>query len=386
MLRIPLKTIKRAALITLVLVVMTLFFYAILRRVPDDLAFLQVFVILITLLTGIVATFLALAPDIAPLYGKSRRDTMDIMLRTLLRYHGLHTIEDGHTTIPAGVAEASLSGPRTIRIRSSAIVLHKGPELKSIRGPGMVDTASGEYVRYIFDLRPTQEALTYEDVLSADHIPTRIALSVTYGIDVLSDTVDARKKMTPAEEKRILRIYHEMPDWEKVVKEDIEQSLRKVVAHYPFNDLLKPAAIDALSHEVRTRSRRRLHPSGIRLRRVLVLSIQPDEELLQAANRVRISSAAELAKTSNELLQVANRARVDNQIELDKARVYRDTLRLIAEAYANAQQRGMSDADMQREVLRRILEVLVHHDQYTSYPLTADVVQALLALRRHVGL
>ncbi len=326
----------------------------------------DVFVIItLSLLSGAAVSLVVLASTIAPLYGMSSSIAIGTIIKMLLGLsRGVHIIEDGHTILPHDVDDASITGPRFVIVRCSAAVFYRGARYTRVSGPGFINTDAWEYVRHLFDLRPCQETLTYDHILTAERIPTQVELSVTYGIAVSPKTARGEIPMATAERNMILRMCTEMPEWKKAVQEEIERSLRQAVVNYRLDGILGPASVDALSQQVRANANARLNTYGIRVSRVSVLDVQPDDRLLQAANWARIGSDMELAKAST----------------------YRDTLSVIADAYRIAREMKMSDADMQREVLRRILECLAHDPRTASYPLTADVVQALMALRRYVGL
>jgi hypothetical protein len=245
--------------------------------------------IALSLIAGIALTLVALAPDIAALYGVSERAAIRSMLRTIFGLsNGIHIIENGRTTTPSDVDEASISGPRSVHIRCSAAVFYRGSRHTHISGPGVIDSGRWEYVRHIVDLRPSQETLTYDHVLTDEHLPTSVELSATYGIAVSPKTVRGETPLTPSEQRMILRICTDMPEWKRVVQEEIGRSLRQAVADYRLDDLLKSNSIEALSRQVQSKSNTRLNPYGLRVSRVSVLSVQPDDNLLQAANQAKI--------------------------------------------------------------------------------------------------
>ena len=89
----------------------------------------------------LLLVLIALSPDMASFYGMSKLAAFGVILRMVFGLsNGIHIIEDGCTTVPSGVSDASIPGPRSVIVRCSAAVFYRGSKQTRISGPGFVIT------------------------------------------------------------------------------------------------------------------------------------------------------------------------------------------------------------------------------------------------------
>jgi acetamidase/formamidase len=70
---------------------------------------------------------------------------------------------------------------------------------------------------------------------------------------------------------------------------------------------------------------------------------------------------------------------VEKTLEEARAEAWRSALRLLADGYVTARETiGMTDDDLKREVLRRVLDALARSPKEANAALSASVVQSLV--------
>ena len=76
-------------------------------------------------------------------------------------------------------------GPMTITVKpNTAILLEAGSRQTQIAGPSTYISKPFEYVKRIYSLKPHHDVFKFPKVLTNDLISTKVALGLTYGLDV----------------------------------------------------------------------------------------------------------------------------------------------------------------------------------------------------------
>ena len=315
------------------------------------------------LFLGAGIALLASAWAMSGLCGSSVGVALGDLLKTIFGLcKGFQRIEDGATVIPKD-AKAALLGPMNIVIKGSAVTMYRGAKQTRICGPEFVRSVPWEHVGRIYDLCPNQRVLSFSNVLTLEHMPTTVEVLTVYAISVGGETMRGERKLTDEERAIIQRLDCHTREWKQMTESAIEQEVRRAAARIKVEELLAANSFPRLSQTVLARANLALNPWGLKVHQIIIRSVQPAVEVTQGVNRAYVAQITETAR----------------------AGTLRDTLRVLADGYRTAKELGMSDTDLQREVLRRILEVLAKDPKLASYPLTAETVRALEELRQSTG-
>lgn len=267
------------------------------------------------------------------------------------RTKGFQIIEDGKSILPAG--EGPVMGPRTVVIKpNNAVILERGSRQTQVSGPALVQTEPFEYVRRIFDLRPRQERLVVHRVNTPDHLALDIALAVTYRIDIPDEMRLGEQPFGTREQQIIRNIDLHVPQWEQATQGVIEGLVRQVAGSLTMVDMLRPSEAQRFEQRMRRLSDDRCNQAWhVRVDSVVLESVQPVSEAATHMN------------------------------ERAKAAAQRDALQLMAEGYQLARERGMTDAEIQAEVLRHTLEQIAK-DSSTELILSPELQDLASLLRQ----
>jgi hypothetical protein len=327
---------------------------------PESLTPLQQVGIVATLawLMAALEIWLLGATGFRGLYGDDLRTALWDHTRTLLRaQRPAQIIEDGTTVLPKD-AKGPQMGPRMVILRGTVATLYRGAKLERVVGPGMVWTKPWEYVAHAHNARPMQDKLPISMALTRfDHIPISAQVEWTYRLALPDEVVRGERQLTDRE--RDLMADHDLavPDLQSITRATIEQEVRRAVAYSSFDTLMAPHGLRRLDHEVRRRANLRLRARGITIQSLTVTRASPTDEMMAAASQ----------------------GHVEKTLEEARAEAWRSALRLLADGYVTARETiGMTDDDLKREVLRRVLDALARSPKEANAALSASVVQSLV--------
>lgn len=267
------------------------------------------------------------------------------------RTKGFQIIEDGKSILPPG--DGPVLGPRMVVVKpNNAVILERGSRQTQISGPAMVQTEPFEYVRRVFDLRPRQERLVVRRINTPDMLAVDVALAVTYRIDI-PDVMRLGEQAFGDREKQIIQdIDLHVPQWEQATQDVVRGFVSQVVGSLTMLEMLRPSEAQRFEQRIRRLSDDRCNQAWhVRVDSVILESVQ---------------AVAEAAAHMNE------RA---------KAAAQRDALRLMAEGYQLARARGMTDEEIQSEVLRHTLEQIAK-DSSTELFFTPELQDLASMLRQ----
>ncbi|MCG2769013.1 MAG: SPFH domain-containing protein [Chloroflexota bacterium] len=317
-----------------------------------------------------VLTFVASAVTLRELYGGGLRDAIVRHFRLLTGLdRRFQIIREGRTVIPAGAGP--VTGPLLLIVGpENCVILESGPRQTRISGPDIFRTKLFEYVRAIYDLRQRQWSETIPNVMTADLMETTVAFTATYGIRVSPRARRGEAPLTPSEINMIQQVDSWMQNWEAGVRSAIEVAVRQAVGSLTLRDVLLPDQLVEIARSILDISNQRMRPWGVEIHRVVVESMQPEQQVKDA------TASRWLADTETETATI---------VEMARAAAWRNALQLIAAGYLEAKELGMTDAAIHREVLRRTLEQMAT-DPATKIVITPELDSALSDLRRSIGL
>ena len=267
------------------------------------------------------------------------------------RTKDLQVIEEGKTVLPKDGGQ--LFGPRTIVVKpNNAVILERGSKQTRVSGPAMIMTEPFEYVRRIFDLRPRQERLSIGRIMTPDLLALDVVVDVTYRIDIPDEMRLGSKDFGEWQKLVIREIDLRVPEWEQATRNVIEGFVRQLVSSMDMLEMLKPAAAQRFEQRI-------LRLSDDRCNREW--HVRVDSLVLE-----RVQPVSETAIHMNE------RA---------KAATQRDALRLMADGYKQARDRGMTDDEIQYAVLRHTLEQIAK-DSNTELFLTPELLDLFSIVRK----
>jgi regulator of protease activity HflC (stomatin/prohibitin superfamily) len=277
---------------------------------------------------------------------------------------GLMVVSDG--AIVAQSERGLALGPHMLVVGpDNAVVMHRGSQQTRVAGPTVLTTASYEYVKRIYDLRPREKAFTFDKVLTGDLNTTTVVVSASYGINIPVRVRQGQDPWTPHETAIIQRIDSLNTHWETGAAEVIESSVRQAVRTMDLTPLLAGGSYLALARHALLSADRALRPWGVIVHQVVISSIQPEPAVTAATTGAWVAEA-------------------EGAAELSRANAWRQALWLLAQGYNAAVGLGMPDEAIHREVLRHTL-VQIAKDPATKIVLTPDLSVALTGLARLLG-
>lgn len=127
-------------------------------------------------------------------YGVTRSESLRLLFSMIFATNYLTAAVSEGKEIKgrAGGLLKFLGGPGKVVIRpGNAVVFEKGGNISRIKGPSVVITKRGEFIKAIVDLRPQFELREAENVLTRDRVPLKLTLGVGFQIESKKE-VDAR--------------------------------------------------------------------------------------------------------------------------------------------------------------------------------------------------
>lgn len=272
------------------------------------------------------------------------------------RNKGIQVIEQGQTVVPAEGGQ--LLGPRMVIIRpENAVILERGGQQTRVSGPRILKSEPFEYVRRIYDLRPHQEWLSLSAVPTADLMAVDVTAHATYRIDIPEACRLGREPFTPQQDQVVQQIDLRAPEWERATKGVVEGHIRRLIGAVEMHDLMRNGVLQRMEHQALRLANEQCGAWHVVVDTLILERVQPVAEATAG---------------------MAGRARAAAQ---------RDALRLMADGYQQARDRGMTDDEIQYEVLRHTLEQIAK-DSSTELLLTPeyqDLASILRQNRNHQG-
>jgi regulator of protease activity HflC (stomatin/prohibitin superfamily) len=318
----------------------------------------ETIIALVASLSAALAVWLAGVLAFRGLYGDALPTALrDHTLTLIGAVRPVQGIEDGETLRPPN-AKGPQMGPRMVILRGSVATLYRGARQERVEGPGTFWLRPWEYVAHAHGARPKLKPLVIRSVLTdLEHIPVTVTLNLIYGLALPDEVVRGQRALEPAERTLVARMDLATPDAEAMVRAVVEQEMRRAVAQRTFDALLSPSELRRLDDEMRQLANLRLRPRGVRVRSVTITEIAPTQDMLDAINQ----------------------AQADLILEGARAEAWRSALQRVAEGYKVAKQTpAMTDDDVKREVLRRVLDALARAPKEANSALSASVVQSLV--------
>ncbi len=273
-------------------------------------------------------------------------------------------IEDGKTVFPPNAK--SLFGPRLVIIKpQNAAILERGNKQTRVLGPEVRTLERFEYVKEIIDLRTRSKTIWLPDLLTKDNIPVGVSLAIVYRIDINDAKRRADDEFEDEDRTRIRTINYNWPDWEKNTQAIIEGRMQRLVRSSDLETLLSTNNYFKYESIITNLSNDRTRDWFTRIDRVIIKKIELRSEFAAA----------------NVEQWVANTKAITTRIsENARAESARDMLATIADGYLRAKDRGMTGAEINREVLRRTLEA-ISSDPSTKMIFTPELNTLLNSLR-----
>lgn len=273
-------------------------------------------------------------------------------------------IENGKTVFPPNAK--SLFGPRLVIIKpQNAAILEQTNRQSRVLGPEVSTLNRFEYVKEIIDLRTRSKTIWISDLLTKENIPIGISLMVVFRIDINDAQRRAAEPFSDENRERIRLINYNWPDWEKNVLAVIEGRTQRLVRSASLETLLSTNNYFKYESIIRNLSNDRSRDWFAQIDRVIIKKIELRSEFAAA----------------NVEQWVANTKALTTRItENARAESARDMLATIADGYLRAKDRGMTGAEINREVLRRTLEA-ISSDPSTKMIFTPELNTLLNSLR-----
>lgn len=292
----------------------------------------------ITALVTFLATFALSAWLVRGLYGESVGTWLRLHLSVLMgSVRGSHVIADGKTVLPAD-AKGPLMGPRLLVVRpENVVILERGSKMTRVSGPAVLTTQPFEYVRTIYDLRQKQETWTFHNVLTSDLLSATVKVSATYGIDMPARARTGDSPLANAEKAALQRLELLVPDWQRMVKDAVENAVREVASAREIEQLVPPKSTASLERRVVELANRRLRQLRLRVQGIILESVHPQAAVLDA----RASQWLTEVEVGTELSRTTN---------------WSACLSALASAYKAAMDLGMPADSIQHETLCRSLQ------------------------------
>jgi regulator of protease activity HflC (stomatin/prohibitin superfamily) len=292
-------------------------------------------------ITASLLTFFVSAAILRELYGGNEFSAFRHHLQLALGLiRSFQVIDGGKTVMPQG--PGPLFGPRTLIIRpGNAVILERGSQQTDALGPRIHTSRPFEFVKQIYDLQDRQKSFTFEEVLTADTMPTTVRIAATFGLDVHPRAKCGERPLLPAEQALLQRISLCVTDWETRAKSALERCVRQSIGNLELTELLSIGDFAPLEQNIAAMVNATIGPWGVRVSQVILECVQPRAEVTEA------TASRWVAETQTDTTVT---------LETARAQALRDALRLIADGYRTAKAMGMSSREIHREVLRRTLE------------------------------
>lgn len=274
----------------------------------------------------------------SPLFGGSNKQVFQHLGKLNLGiWRGFQIIEDGKSTFPQG--DGRVLGPTMTIVRANSAVILEGGQTQPriIVGPKAEATGRFEYVKAMFNLKPKAEQKTLKRCVTADGIEIDVTLNSLAGLNVSEQTRKDPSKITVFESTFLQRLHLDLPDWENLFENTLEQATRREISKHRMLSLIGTTDYEAISLNIQSFIGTKLKDWGIRTIELSVVNIALPPTFVQA------NADAVATKLATEILTVARH----------------DGLIMMADGYNVARQLGMPDDMINRELLRSTLESII---------------------------
>jgi regulator of protease activity HflC (stomatin/prohibitin superfamily) len=319
-----------------------------------------------TILLTASGTLLLVSWLIRDMYGGSVRTAFSHVLALLTRRtRGYQIIDSGQTIFPSG--DGPFLGPLMVIVRpGNAVSMVRGGQITHVTGPGIYRSREYEFVKDIHDLREQQMSYTFEDVLSRDTIEMTARVTVSFTVNVDERARQGAVPLSPEEQEILRRMPMNAPQWNLIAHGALEQALRHAVGAFTIRELISHAQLGTLERRVERMSNDKVAPWGLRIDTVIIECLRPKTEITEAA--------------INRWVAASN-----INVEVAKSEGFRQALRIMADAYQDALDCGMSDEGIRGEIMRRTIEQL-GKDPATKLVITPELKGDYPDVRRSIDL
>lgn len=317
---------------------------------------------LLAALAATTLTFILSAVIVRHLYPSGEWEALVHHLRLALGMtRGFLIVEDAKITVPKD-KKGPLMGPHELIVKPmNALVLERGKQQTRIVGPTRLKTDPFEYPRKPIPIGPQQTRLEIPHVLSSDHVPVTVTLCATYGID-LPDAVVLGKEDWEQDHADILQyILLHTPDWARQTQSAIEAAARVEFHKMNLDQLLDPSQHAAMQKSIENTAFTATTAWKVKVKSVMIENVQPPTEIKAARTSMRVAIAS-------------------GEIHKQRAVATHDALMTLADAYKHAKENGMSEDDINRFLLREVLETLFQ-DPANRIMLSPELNSLLQSLR-----
>lgn len=288
------------------------------------------------LLAVIVATVYMASHIMAPLFGGVTRDAFIHLAKLNLGiWRGFHIIEDGDTAFPKGGGRSL--GPLLAILRPNNVAVMEGgtTQPRVIVGPKIGLTERFEFVKQIFDLKPTSKQMVFKGCLTSDGSEVDITIKSLAGLNISDQTRREPEKITSYESTFLHKLHMDMPDWEAHFASKLEQATRQIICKYTMMDLQSNVDSDAIALNIQRYLNSKLTTIwGIK---TLELTI---ERIALPSSYVKANAEASAAALTMQILSSAKS----------------DGLGTLARGYKVAKDEGMPDDLIRQELVGGHLE------------------------------
>lgn len=317
---------------------------------------------LLAALGATVLTFSLSAVIVRHLYPGGEWEALIHHLRLALGLtRGFLIIEDDKIAVPKD-KKGPLMGPHELIVKpKNAVVMERGKQQTRVIGPMRLTTDPFEYPKKIVPIGPQQTRIEIPHVLSSDHIPVSVTLCATYGINLPDEVVLGRDDWQSTHADILQRILLHTPDWQRQTRSAIEAAARVECHKKDLDRLLDPSEYAAMQSAILAASQTGANAWNVVVSSILVENIQPPPEIKAARTSMRVADAT-------------------GEIHRRRAAATHDALMHLATAYQHAKTNGMSEDDINRFLLREVLETLFQ-DPANRIMLSPELNSLLQSLR-----
>ena len=317
---------------------------------------------LLAALGATALTFILSAVIVRHLYPSGEWEALLHHLRLAMGLtRGFLIIEDAKITVPKD-KKGPLMGPYELIVKPmNAVVMERGNQQTRILGPTRLKTEPFEYPRKSIPLGPQQTRLEIAHVLSSDYIPVSVILCATYGIALPDDVVLGKKSWESTHAAVLQDILLHTPDWARQTQSAIESAARVQFHKMNLDQLLDPSQHAAMQDSITATARVSAQAWKVAVTSVMIENVQPPPEIKAARTSMRVAVAS-------------------GEIHKQRAVATHDALMTLAAAYKHAKDNGMTEDDINRFLLREVLETLFQ-DPANRIMLSPELNSLLQSLR-----
>ena len=318
---------------------------------------------LLAALAATALTFILSAVIVRHLYPGGEWEALMHHLRLALGMtRGFMIVEDAKIVVPKD-KKGPLMGPHELIVKPmNAIVLERGKQQTRIVGPSRLKTDPFEYPKKSIPLGRQQIRLDIPHVLSSDCIPVTVTLCASYGIDLPDAVVLGKEDWDEDTHAVVLQnILLHTPDWTRQTQSAIEAAARVEFHKMNLDQLLDPSQYAAMQKSIETTAHAAATAWNVKVTSVMIENVQPPVEIKAARTSMRVAMAS-------------------GEIHKQRAAATHDALMTLADAYNHAKENGMSEDDINRFLLREVLETMFK-DPGNKIMLSPELNSLLQSLR-----